>query len=286
MSLTWRGAPDPPSQPLRPADRLRIALRLGAIVPAVGLVLALFGLLRAVERPLHGMRRPWTARLKRLGFRATLLVIGLRLRREGTPLRGPGAQVANHTGWLDIWALNAASEVTFVSKAEVRGWPVMGWMAAISGTVFITRRRGDSATQQVALAERIRRGETLAFFPEGTSTDGRRVLAFRSTLFAALLGPGLGELRVQPVTLAYYAPPGERADVYGWWGDMTLVPHLLRVLALPRRGEVWVVLHPPIALAGRRDRKALARTCEAVVRQGLERRIGAAPAAPLTAAAR
>ena len=283
MSLTWRGAAEPPPRRLGSAGRLRAAARLAALVPATALVTVAFLALRAVERPLHGPGGPWSRRVKRLGLRVTLAVIGLRLRRIGHPIRGAGAQVSNHTGWLDIWALNAASEVTFVSKAEVRGWPVLGWMAAVSGTVFITRRRGDSAAQQAALVRRLAAGETLAFFPEGTSTDGRRVLPFRSTLFAALSGPGLGDLAVQPVTLAYHAPPGERADVYGWWGGMTLLPHLLTVLSLPRRGEVEVVLHPPLRVRAHPDRKALARACEAAVREGLERRIDAPDA--LTAAA-
>ena len=274
MSVTWRGVPDPPMPPLTGRERLRAGLRLALLLACVGGALAAFLALRLVERPLHGERRPWTAGLARRGFAVTLGVIGLRLRQVGEPFAGLGAQVANHTGWLDVWALNAASRVTFVSKAEVRGWPALGWMAAISGAVFITRRRGDTAAQQAALTERLRAGETLVFFPEGTSTDGRRVLPFKSTLFAAFLGPGLAAARVQPVSLVYHAPPGERADVYGWWGGMALVPHLLRVLALPRRGSVEVVYHPPVAAAGAADRKALARACEATVRAGLEERMG------------
>ena len=270
MSVTWRGVPDPPIPPLTGPQRLRATLRIAALLSCIGVALAIFLALRLPERALHGARRPWTPRLKRWGFAATLAIIGLRLHRRGEPFRGLGAQVANHTGWLDIWVLNAASEVTFVSKAEVRGWPVLGWMAAISGTVFISRRRADAAEQQVALTDRLLAGETLVFFPEGTSTDGRRVLPFKSTLFATFLAPGLEDARIQPVSLAYHAPEGERADVYGWWGGMTMGPHLLRVLALPRRGAVEVLYHRPIAVAGLRDRKALARRCEAAVRSGLD----------------
>lgn len=279
MSVTWRGVPDPIMRPLSGPERLRAGLRLAVLLVCVLGALAAFLVLRAAERPLHGAQRPWTSRLKRTGFALTLRVIGLRLGRVGEPITGLGAQVANHTGWLDVWVLNAASTVTFVSKAEVRGWPVLGWMAMISGTVFITRRRGDAAAQQAELRRRLRAGETLAFFPEGTSTDGRRVLPFKSTLFAVFLSPGLEAARVQPVSLVYRSPPGERADVYGWWGGMTLVPHLMRVLALPRRGSVEVVYHDPIPVAGTPDRKALARASEALVRSGLEARIGRLEAA-------
>jgi 1-acyl-sn-glycerol-3-phosphate acyltransferase len=277
VSVTWRGLPSPPPRALAPRDRLRVARRLALLALAIGATLAAFLPVRALERPLHGARRPWTPRIKRAGFRVTLAILGVRWRATGRPFRGLGAQVANHTGWLDIWALNAASEVTFVSKAEVRQWPVMGWMAAVSGTVFISRRRGEAASQQAMLAERLAAGDTLAFFPEGTSTDGRRVLPFKSTLFATFLAPGLEAARVQPVTLAYRAPEGERADLYGWWGDMSLVPHLVEVLAVPRRGEVEIVFHEPVAVRDHPDRKALAALCEAAVRDGLRRRIGAAP---------
>lgn len=282
MSVTWRGVPDPPMPPLAAAGRVRAALRLAALLACIGVALVAFLALRLPERALHGRRRPWTPALKRRGFAVTLAVIGLRLRRRGRPFEGLGAQVANHTGWLDIWVLNAASEVTFVSKAEVRGWPVLGWMAAISGTIFISRRRGDAAEQRAVLRSRLLGGETLVFFPEGTSTDGRRVLPFKSTLFATFAEPELAAARVQPVTLIYRAPPGERAEIYGWWGGMTLAPHLLRVLALPRRGSVDVIYHEPAPAAS--DRKALARRCEAAVRAGLHGAIDAP--GPLSAAAR
>ena len=286
MSVTWRGVPAPPPRALTPGGRARAAARLAALALAVGVALALFGAMRAVERPLHGARRPWTPGLKRMGFRVALAIVGLRWQAEGRPLAGLGAQVSNHTSWLDIFVLNAACRLTFVSKAEVRSWPLLGWMAAISGTVFITRRRGDAAAQQALLRRRLAAGDTLAFFPEGTSTDGRRVLPFKSTLFAVFVDPGLEGAAIQPVTLAYVAPEGERADLYGWWGDMTLMAHLVEVLAAPRRGEVAVLYHPPIPLRGRPDRKALARRAEAAVREGLESRLGAdARAAPVLSAA-
>ena len=287
MSLTWHGVPDPPMPPIPAAGRLRIAARGVLLALIVGAVIPTFGLVRAVERPLHGARRPWTPGVKRAMFRALLAAMGLRWRAQGRPLTGLGAQVANHTSWLDIFVLNAASRVTFVSKAEVRGWPLMGWMAAVSGTIFISRRRGEAAAQPALLRERLAAGDTLVLFPEATSTDGRRVLPFKSTLFAVFGGEGLEGARVQPVTLAYRAPEGERADFYGWWGEMSFVPHLLRVLAAPRGGSVEIVYHEPIAVGEEPDRKALARRAEAVVRAGLEARIGTpAPAPALSAAAR
>ena len=287
MSVTWRGAPEPAWTPIPPVGRLRAGLRLALLAATLVLALAAFGTARLVERALRSGRRPWSTGVERITCRTALAIMGLRWRAQGRPLEGLGAQVANHASWLDILVLGAASRVTFVSKAEVRGWPLLGWLAAITGTVFISRRRGDAAAQQALLRERLSAGEVLAFFPEGTSTNGRRVLPFKSTLFAVFLGPGMAGARIQPVTLLYAAPEGERADFYGWWGDMALAPHLLRVLAAPRRGEVAILHHPPVAVAEHADRKALARRAERAVRDGLEAQVGAPAAEPaLSEAAR
>jgi 1-acyl-sn-glycerol-3-phosphate acyltransferase len=107
------------------------------------------------------------------------------------------------------------------------------------------------------------------FFPEGTSTDGLRVLPFRTTLFAALTDSRETDF-VQPVTLVYVAPGGERADFYGWWGDMSYGGHLLRMLAAQRHGRVELLWHEPIAIEADVDRKSLARRSESAVRGGLD----------------
>jgi 1-acyl-sn-glycerol-3-phosphate acyltransferase len=162
-----------------------------------------------------------------------------------------------------------------VAKAEVAGWPGIGWLARAAGTVFIRRDRAEAAAQARLFEARLEAGHRLAFFPEGTSTDGRRVLPFNSTLFQAFFADHLRSgLRVQPVTIVYTAPPGEDPRFYGWWGDMEFGSHLLRVLAAPRRGRVEVIWHPPVPVAAMETRKALAKTCEEVVRIGLEARLG------------
>jgi lyso-ornithine lipid O-acyltransferase len=109
------------------------------------------------------------------------------------------------------------------------------------------------------------------FFPEGTSTDGRRVLPFKTTLFAAFLSDALRDsLWVQPVTVVYKAPPGADPRLYGWWGSMDLAPHLLTTLAPAVQGSVTVIYHPPVRAADYADRKALAAATESLVRKGLE----------------
>jgi 1-acyl-sn-glycerol-3-phosphate acyltransferase len=175
--------------------------------------------------------------------------------------------VANHASWLDIFVLNAVDRVYFVSKAEVSGWPGIGWLAQATGTVFISRRGQEARDQQALFEERLRAGHRLLFFPEGTSTDGLRVLPFKTTLFAAFFTHGMEHvMQLQPVTVVYHAPPGADPRFYGWWGDMGFAPHLLAVLSAPRRGAVDVVLHAPLAADAFDGRKALARACEMAVR--------------------
>lgn len=182
-------------------------------------------------------------------------------------MRHPGAVVANHTSWLDILALNACAPVQFVSKAEVAGWPGIGALAKLAGTMFIRRDARDALSQQRMIEERIRAGQRLVFFPEGTSSDGRRVLPFKSTLFQAFFADGLAEvIWLQPVTLIYRA---SQDGFYGWWGDMALGPHLARVLATPG-GEVEVIFHPPLRVRDYLSRKQLSAACEVSVRIAMD----------------
>ncbi|MFT4151071.1 MAG: lysophospholipid acyltransferase family protein [Paracoccaceae bacterium] len=250
------------------AGWLRLCLK-GALIGGVTYgCLVLMLVLRLVERPLFGLRRPWTPWITQFVCRFTLAVMGLRLILRGRPLREPGAMVANHSGWMDIFALNAATRLYFVSKSEVAGWPGIGWLARATGTVFITRKGTEAKVQQAVFEERLTAGHHLMFFPEGTSSDSRRVLPFKSTLFAAFFAPALRDrLMVQPVTVIWHAPPGQDGRFYGWWGDMDFGPHLAEVLATPRQGRVEVIFHPPLRVADFPDRKALSAAAEAAVRK-------------------
>ncbi len=235
------------------------------LVTYAGLLLHL--LIRLIERPLCGMDRPVTPWVTQGVCRAALWLMGIRLVRTGVPMKGRGAIVANHGSWLDIFVLNACDRVYFVSKSEVAGWPGIGWLARATGTLFITRNGREAKAQTALFEARLKAGHRLLFFPEGTSTDGRRVLPFKSTLFAAFFAKGLSQgLRLQPVSVVYHAPAGQDARLYGWWGDMAFGPHLMQVLAQARQGRVEVTFHPPVAIADFPDRKALAAHCEAVIR--------------------
>ena len=261
---------EPPQLRIGAAGWLLVALRLPLLVTILFGGLGLHLGLRLLERPFFGLRRPVTPFVTQGVCKAALVVVGLRLERRGAAMRGRGAVVANHASWLDIFAINALQRVYFVAKSEVAGWAGIGWLARATGTVFINRDARDARLQKEIFEARLRAGHQLCFFPEGTSTDGARVLAFKPTLFAAFFTHGLSEiLRVQPVTLAYLAPETRDPRFHAWWGDHAFVPHLLRLLATARRGRVTVVFHPPVPVADFPGRKDLALHCETAVRAGL-----------------
>ncbi len=281
--MQW-GLDEPPlaADPIRAGGWLRVGLR-GALVGGVtygGLVLLL--ILRLFEAPIFGLRRPITPWITQGVCRFAFRGMGMPLRVRGTPMRHRGAIVANHASWLDIFALNAPQNVYFVAKAEVAGWPGIGWLARATGTVFIARKASEAAAQKRLFEDRLKADHRLVFFPEGTSSDGIRVLPFKTTLFAAFFDPELVDfMYVQPVSVVYLPPAQADHRFYGWWGDMGFAPHLLRVLAQAPQGSVEVVFHPALRVADFPDRKALAKACEDRVRDGVQARLAAAATRPV-----
>jgi 1-acyl-sn-glycerol-3-phosphate acyltransferase len=267
--MTWQSDSPPPDPSIRRADWPLVFGRGVVLVALVFGGLIVKQALRLIERPIFGLRRPVTPYFTQGVCRAALAVIGLRLHIIGVPMQARGALVANHASWLDIFALNAATRVFFVAKADIAGWPGIGWLARATGTVFIRRHRRDAARQKLLFEARLRAGHRLLFFPEGTSSDGLQVLPFKSTLFEAFFAPELCDfMHIQPVSIRYRAPAGQDARFYGWWGDMDFARHFLRVLAQPRRGGIDLVFHTPMQVSDWPERKALAQACEEAVRVG------------------
>jgi len=184
-----------------------------------------------------------------------LRALGVHTSAVGEPATG-AIIVANHVSYLDILVLAATRPVVFVAKREVRSWPVFGWFARGAGTRFIDReRRGDVARVAAEFAPAVAAGISVVMFLEGTSTDGRAVKPFKSSLLAPAV-----EARwpVVPAAISYGLPAGhDVATEVCWWGDMTLTPHLLHLFALPRIDAyvAWGAAEPATA-----DRKALAVT--------------------------
>lgn len=267
---TWDSGVEPPHHAVGFTGILRGVLRAAPLAALVFGGLAVLLIVRLIESPLHGIRRPWTPYITQTVCRGALAILGLRFTTKGTPMKEPGAVVANHCSWLDIFSLNARKRVYFVSKSEVASWPGIGWLARATGTVFIDRDPKQARAQKALFEDRLHAGHKLLFFPEGTSSDGIRILPFKSTLFAAFFTPELrDEMYVQPVTLSYHAAKGEDPRQYGWWGEMDFAPHLLQTLTVRRQGGVSVTYHAPLKVADYVSRKDLAAACEKIVRSGL-----------------
>ena len=202
-------------------------------------------------------------------------LFGIRVRVVGTPPRGATLILANHSSWLDIVTFSTVIPLSFIAKSEVGTWPFFGTLARLQRTVFVTRsRRSETGQARDAIAERLKEGDVLVLFPEGTSSDGNAVLPFKSALLAAAEAvlPGGGRVPVQPVSSAYVAREGipmgrENRPLYAWYGDMELVPHLWEAL---KSGPLDVVMqfHEPLPAL---DRKELARQGWDIVRKGHSR---------------
>lgn len=266
----WTSGEDQSFPPIAPMGYLRIVLRGLPLALVTFGCLGLLLLLRLIERPIFGARRPWTPHLTMFVCQTAFRILGMGHVVEGTPMKGVGAAVANHSSWLDIFALNARDDVYFVAKSEVAGWPGIGWLARATGTLFVIRDRKHAKAQTEMLRDRLAMGHRLLFFPEGTSTDGRRVLPFKPTLFQSFLDPELPhDMSIQPITVTYHAPEGADARFYGWWGDTDFGTHLIHMLAAPRHGRVVITYHDAVDVAARPNRKQLALAMENTVRAGL-----------------
>ena len=225
---------------------------VGALLPPYAVFLAL-----APKKRHH---------VARLFFRACVALTGLRLKVTGGPAAGMAIYAANHASYLDIPVLGAVlPQGVFVAKSEVAEWPLFGFLARLSRTLFISRKAGDINAQCEKLTNRINRGAGLILFPEGTSTDGSHVKAFKSSLFACLNGVER-DAWVQPVSIAYTRHKDDtplrqtEREQFTWFGDMTLAPHLLNVFGI-QGCEVHVVFHDPLPANAFANRKALTHAC-------------------------
>lgn len=224
-------------------------------------------------------------------------LIGVRIREVGARSpESPALILSNHVSWLDVCVIAALSPVVFVAKQEVAGWPVFGWLAKLQRTIFINRQaRHQTGAASREIAGRLLGGDAVVLFAEGTSSDGIRVLPFRSSLVGAVhhaLGNSTRHthVTVQPMSLAYVSLSGVplgrglRQRV-AWYGDAELIPHLLAVLA-SGAVDVTVSWGEAVAYDMTADRKAITRDAERSVRRMTAAALRNGPAAPAPAAAR
>jgi lyso-ornithine lipid O-acyltransferase len=226
--------------------------------------------------------------------RLFLRMFGLRIAVRGSLAKGaPVLVLSNHVSWLDISVIGSLAPLSFVAKSEVAGWPVISWFAKLQRTMFIDRaRRTHTAQVNEAVGRRLAEGDVIVLFPEGTSSDGNRVLPFRASLVgaarAALADPALGRIHLQPLAITYIRRNGlpltrrERPEI-AWYGDMDLAPHLAGFL----RGGAFdarVTFGEPIPFDASTDRKRATAEAETAVRRAFH--AGGAGEEPAQPAAR
>ncbi|HTJ97642.1 MAG TPA: lysophospholipid acyltransferase family protein [Rhodocyclaceae bacterium] len=202
----------------------------------------LFRLLRVLLHVLQGcftvsVLYPWLGEAHRLSLkkrwsRQLLAMLGVRLRFQGQLLPNAtlpyGLLVANHISFLDVFVLNAIAPAAFVSKEEIRNWPLVGWLSANTDTLFLERGSRNAAQRaRENLAAHLQQGKRVAIFPEGTTTLGDTVLPFHSALLQAAIDTGT---QVTPLVLRYRSVTGEPSTAPAYVDDISLV-ECLRAIA-------------------------------------------------------
>ena len=191
----------------------------------------------------------------------TLRRMAVSIQVSGSPAGG-GLIASNHLSYLDIMVYSAIAPCAFVSKREVRSWPGVGWIATLAGTIYVDRsRRSETHTVQPEIQSALASGLRLFLFPEGTSTDGSRVLRFHSSLFQPAVDL---QAQVSAAAISYSLPDGNPGTDACYWGEMTLFPHLIKLLT--KHSVTATVKFSPEAFRFA-DRKQAAREMHAKVEQ-------------------
>jgi 1-acyl-sn-glycerol-3-phosphate acyltransferase len=243
-----------------------------------------FLVLNALLVPLYLAVRP-TGRgaaraLVRAYCRATCAILGIEIVPDGQPFRAcPTLFVGNHVSYLDVVILGAILDAAFIAKLEVASWPLFGQLGRLTGTLFVRRHWREALRQRDAVAERLRGGQSLVLFAEGTSTDGLAVRRFKTSLLSVAEAKSLERpIAVQAVTLAFRCwadstPIGPaNCGLYAWYGEAEFVPHLWGVL-LADGLRVSVSLGTPVLSWAVRNRKALAAQLHADISARLADRL-------------
>ncbi len=225
-------------------------------------MLAVFPLLPARWR--LAARRTWSRRL--------LSALGLQLEIEGELPPHGSLLVANHVSWVDIFAVNALAPAAFISKAEVRRWPLIGWLAAHNETVFLRRgSRGHARIVNRQIIDLLQRGRIVALFPEGTTSDGSGVLHFHGALLQPAIEAGAP---IAPLAIRYCDADGRPSAVPAYVGDMSLLQCIANIVR--SRGLHACLSCLPAEDSRERQRKLLTRQLHARIAARLES--SAAPA--------
>jgi lyso-ornithine lipid O-acyltransferase len=246
--------------------RLRIFIFLALIVPLTLVLIPVQWLAIRLDAPL-------ARQLPVIYHKIVCTLLRLKVRVSGTPQKtAPLLILSNHSSWLDIVALSSVMPVSFIAKSEVAGWPIFGLFARLQRSVFIDRsRRMATRDAHRAVSDRLQSGDAIVLFAEGTTSDGHRVLSFRSSLVgAASEWLGDAEAKIQPVAITYTRraglpiPRAERPCI-AWYGDMELIPHFKGII-LGGPIEVTLSFCDPLEPDLARNRKIATRAAEQAIR--------------------
>lgn len=230
---------------------------------------------------LRQANRNWARTFPHWYHRQVARIVGITIHQRGEVAEDrPVLLVSNHISWLDIVVLSAVAPVSFVAKSEVGTWPFISWLAKLQGSIFVDRSQR-LKVHEVAdeIMARLRSGDHIVIFAEGTSSDGNRVLPFKTSLFGAVLPSGnsgpaaTGDIYVQTIALAYTHQQGlplcrRGRPIVAWYGDMEIATHAWELL---KRGPLDVSVHigKPVKLNDFRDRKELAAFTEREIRRSV-----------------
>ena len=201
-----------------------------------------------------------------------LKIVGIKLKISGQHQKCL-VYVSNHVSWIDILVLNALLDIVFVSKNEVKSWPGLGILAILAKTIFIERRSLGALQQKNLLERSLNKGQSLCFFPEGTSTDGLDVKPFKSSLFSICFpkdNQNFLERSIQPITLKYTSPSEEQPGFYSFWSeDDTIFGNIKKIIKNSKSGSVEIIFHEPLFLKNFKSRKDLSLACFNLIREKL-----------------
>lgn len=243
--------------------RVRVYARIARVLLVVALGLSMASVFGVFER--LGVANSMVRRQRWSRFFMSRLTNALpfRVTVHGELPQTPMLWVSNHVSWTDIPLLGMVTPMSFLSKAEVRTWPVAGWLAAKAGSLFIRRGSGDSQLIRKQMTRHLEQQHPLLMFPEGTTTDGRSLRTFHGRLLASAIE---ADVSLQPVAIRYLRD-GQVDPLAPFIGDDDLLSHLMRLFANDQ-GDVEIHLLKPIACAGQ-ERAALAYQAQQAVQKAL-----------------
>jgi 1-acyl-sn-glycerol-3-phosphate acyltransferase len=238
--------------------------------------------LMPLQRLAVALNLPLAANLPRRYHGWSCRIFGMNIVVRGKPSRShPTLFVSNHSSYFDILILGSLFNCSFIAKADMIGWPLIGQLAKLQRSVFVDRKPANVGAHSEEVARRLQAGDNLVLFAEGTTSDGNRILPFKSSLLSvAEQAPADLNLTIQPVSIVATRLDGmplgrSMRPLYAWYGDMPLAPHIWAALKAGRL-TVEVEFHESFNAHGM-SRKQITTLCEDAVERGVVRAITGRP---------